>query len=171
MRIAILGHSQARYLSFESYNIKIFYGPGSTFRSIRESIHFQNFLHYKPDLVFLLLGSNDIRESSIIENYIQLKEEIQERIQPKEGIFLLDIERRTLDNKYINKDIYRKIRNSLVKNIKKIDKNNYIPYRPVSGLLESDIGPDGTHINNRGAKKISETIEDKITEIINKNRK
>ena len=170
MRIAVLGHSQARYLHFDSYNIKVFYKSGATFGSIRETTQFQSFLKYNPDLVFLLLGSNDIREqstiNSIISNYTELKEEILGQIQVKEGIYLLDIERRTLSNKYIDKETFRKIRNSLIKNIKKIDKKYFLPYRPVSGLLESDIGPDGTHVNSKGARKIAETIEEKITEIL-----
>ena len=173
MRIAVLGHSQARYLEFKQYNIRVFYKSGANFRNIQESSQFQSFINYKPDLVFLLLGSNDIRENnensninSIVSNYIELKEEIQERIQPREGTYLLDLEKRTLDNKYINKDIFRKIRNSLIKKIKKIDKNSFIPYRPVSGLLDSDIGPDGIHVNYRGAKKIAETIEEKVNDII-----
>ena len=32
------------------------------------------------------------------------------------------------------------------------------------------IEPDGVHINKRGAEKISDTIEQKISEIINKNK-
>ena len=54
----------------------------------------------------------------------------------------------------------------LEKKVKKIDKPNFLPYRPVSGLLESDIGPDGVHINAEGARKIKETIEIKIREIL-----
>ena len=85
----------------------------------------------------------------------------------EKGIFLLDIEKRTKDNKYSTNNIYRKIRNAVIKNIKKIDKESFIPFKPVSGLLESDISSDGIHVNERGARKIAYTVQNKIQEILN----
>ena len=172
MRVAVLGHSQTKYLNFRfsEHEIIKFYKSGATFTSIRQSEQFQRLIHYKPDIIFLLLGSNDLTENSdinqIIESYIKLKEEILEKINPTQGTYLLDLERRTKNNRFVNCNKYRKIRNSFIKKVKKIDKPNFLPYRPVSGLLESNIGPDGVHINAEGARKIKETIEIKIREIL-----
>ena len=176
MKIAVLGHSQTRYLNFDRFRVRKFFKAGATFKSILNTVFFQQLVDYKPDLIFLLLGSNDIKETNnnstvnnIIYDYLNLKEEILNRIRPTRGIYLLDIEKRTKDNKYSSNIIYRKVRNSLIKNIKKKDKEYYIPYRPVSGLLDSDIGPDGVHVNERGAKKIVRAIQNKIEEILSKN--
>ena len=172
MRVAILGHSQVKYLNFRTADlgIKKFYKSSATFVSIRETNQFQELVQYKPNLIFLLLGSNDITEnvniSKIVENYINLKEEITSKIEPVQGIYLLDIEKRTRNNRYVNYSTYRKVRNALIKKIKKFDKPNFIPYKPVSGLLDSNIGPDGVHVNPEGAKKIAETIEEKVREIL-----
>ena len=172
MKIAILGHSQVKYLNFRTADLRIkkFYKSGATFVSIRDTNQFQELVQYKPDLIFLLLGSNHITEyaniSKIVENYINLKEEINLKIEPAQGIFLLDIEKRTKNNRYVNYNTYRKVRNSLIKKIRKFDKPNFIPYKPVSGLLDSNIGPDGVHVNPEGAKKITETIEEKVGEIL-----
>ena len=176
MRIAILGHSQTRNLYFDRFRVRKFYKAGATFRSISNTVSFQQLINYKPDLVFLLLGSNDIKQSNnhstvnnIVYNYLNLKEEILNNIRPTKGIYLLDIEQRTKDNKYASNIVYRKIRNSIIKNIKKVDKKNFIPYRPVSGLLKSDIGPDGVHVNEKGARKIVRTVQEKIEEILSYN--
>ena len=174
MKIAVLGHSQTRYLNFNRYTVKKFFKSGATFKSITETTAFQHLVSYKPDLIFLLLGSNDIREnynhstiSNTLNNYQNLKEEILIRINPIKGTYTLDIERRTIESRYSSSTAYRKIRNSIIKNIKKIDRKSFLPYRPVSGLLESDIGPDGIHVNEKGAKKIVDTIQQKIEEILN----
>ena len=170
MKIAVLGHSQTRYLNFKkTLEVKKFYKSGANFRSIQESLQFQKLVEFKPDLLFLFLGSNDITEESqvnkIFDNYNELKAEIEEKIKPKRGCYLLDFEKRTLNNKYVSKNTYRKIRNALIKKIKKLDKDNFIPFRPFSGLIETDIGPDGIHINNKGATIIVENIEQKIAQI------
>ena len=174
MKVALLGHSQTRHLIFDKFRVKKFYKAGATFRSISNSIFFQRLIAYKPDLVFILLGSNYIIEnhnqstvSNIVGDYLNLKEEISNKINPTKGIYLLDIEKRTKDNKYSTNNIYRKIRNAVIKNIKKIDKESFIPFKPVSGLLESDISSDGIHVNERGARKIANTVQNKIQEILN----
>ena len=169
MKVALLGHSQTRYLNFDKFRVRKFYKAGATFKSITNSIFLQQLIEYKPDLVFILLGSNDIIEShnqstvsNIVGDYLNLKEEISNKIKPAKGIYLLDIEKRTKDNKYSTNNVYRKIRNAVIKNIKKIDKESFIPFKPVSGLLESDIGSDGIHVNERGARKIVGTVQNKI---------
>ena len=123
MKVAVLGHSQVKHLNFRTAEVRIekFYKSGATFSSIRTTDQFQELVQYNPDLIFLLLGSNDITENTdinnIVENYFNLKKEILRKIEPAQGIYLLDIEKRTQNNRYVNCKTYRKVRNSFIKKV------------------------------------------------------
>ena len=168
MRTAILGHSQIR--SFEDYivnrgikEIISLCKPGAKFENFLNSITIRQLKEFNPELVVVVLGSNDIDHT---RNAGQNKHQviylaINHFIDKIKSIGLnftlriLEIEPRmncricpseyNLIRKAVNRKLHRKLREEFV-------------FTYNQGIHEDSIGSDGVHFNSRGKQALRNVI-------------
>ena len=169
VKVAIIGHSNLKGIADETgkwysgvFQIEVFCCPGATTDNITSFPEYSRLVHNNFDVVILFLGANDIREScSIAEIYEKLKnliDDLNNQIIPKYGTFLLEPEARRGDPKYINEKGYFRLRNSLVRKIKK--RKEIESWTLVGrGLHLRHLKKDGVHLSKEGKKKFKEIIE------------
>ena len=131
---------------------------------------YDRLIHSNFDVVLVLLGGNDIREScNIAEIYDNLKsliEDINNTVLPKFGTYLLEPEARIGNPSIVSEKGYFRLRNSLVRKIKARKEINYWTLVG-KGLNLNHLKRDGVHFNAEGKKKLKKIIESYLIRNIN----
>ena len=177
MKCAILGHSQLRHVNINNISLRNstdivakFFVPGITLDTVYETDVYRSFVEFRPDLVILFLGSNDIVESNcdlvktVVDRVNYLVDKIYTDVNPRFDIRFLEFEQRVGNNRFVTEQTYRKVRNAISKKLKKISNIKFVTLTPWD-FNASCIGVDGVHLNTKGIEIIETVIEHLICEL------
>ena len=160
-----------------SLNIQTYARPGGTYPDlIRHFGDFEPSLSQAPDVVVLLLGSNDIKVhvpiSNIRDQAVTLFKKIKE-VTPNSKLYIIEIEDRYLDRENRHgtpdKDEYRRLSRYLNKNLRKAPyKDGVLVVR--GGLLSNDslYKRDGIHLNLAGLRAYASWLERSVVQLFGK---
>lgn len=163
MKIAVLGHSYVNRLDFVSplnlpwCVLRKFGAPGATVSSIKHSSAWENCIHYRPDVILLVLGGNDIKFNTsprkLSREIISLALELEEAIHCQCHIF--SIEPR-LKPRGLTSDHYNTIKNAVNRGLGR-HPNSKSRFHGI-GVAQEDLGSDGVHLSLEGNKKLFRRI-------------
>lgn len=150
-KAAILGHSYVSRFFIDRpvyhpwFRLLKFSAPGAKVGDIRERPVWQEFLLYKPELTFLVLGGNDLCEEtqplSLAREIVDLSREIEESTGGR--CVIVGIESRT-SPRGLTPARYNKIKNSVNRGIRRLPfgSTRYVPME-----MSKDELWDGVHLN------------------------
>ena len=176
--VGVLGHSLLRpYLPggshYKQNNKKIVLNfhcaSGATFSSILGTSAYSELVESSPDLVLLVLGGNDlVYGSEVSEVYSRLEylvHTISESCSPQFGVFLVEIEQRIGDPRFVGPGDYNALRNSL---IRKIRQKNFPRLLSITGygVRKDLLSDDGVHFGEFGKSMFLAVLRSHISEIL-----
>ncbi len=160
-------------LGNESYSLHNF-GAGSTMITLQSETPYMNTtacndaLHFKPNIVIIMLGTNDAQPSverynaTFVQDYVALIEGFQE-LSSKPQIWLMlpppifSNQSGKIDPEYFKATV--------IPGIEQAANTTNLPIIDVYSVFagHSDYVPDGVHINSEGAKLIASVVYEALT--------
>ena len=167
LKVALLGHSQIRKLKIipnkHQKILKIYKRGGKldNFLTEQTKTKLENF---KPDLIYVILGSNDLDQKQNTNKIISFKRKFEEfskeigslNLELNYNIRFLEIEPRISTR--INREEYCKVRKAINRLLRR-KLGKYFLFTECKGIGEENIGTDGVHINARGRHIVREIIQ------------
>ena len=185
IKVAILGHSLIRQftpgnrlypyyshnesLAPTNYSLDFFCSPGATFSSILNTKTIDDLTNSSPDLIILVLGGNDLTFStsikSVYDDLTNLVNYLKDSCSPTFGIHILEPEIRRGDSRFVSPEIYRTLRNSLIRKIKAKRHISFLPLVKYGFNLKS-LSSDGVHFTFDAYKKLFSVLLSHISSIL-----
>ncbi|KAK3888373.1 hypothetical protein Pcinc_007573 [Petrolisthes cinctipes] len=158
-KVVILGHSYVRRLPFTSplqlpwFEVRKFDSPGAKVSNITQRSEWMRCMEYRPDIVLLVLGGNDINVDTKPNELSHKIKDLALLIEELTGAdcLILSIEPR-LQPRDISSGQYNTITRSVNRLLgRMLDSKSR--FRG-SGLQKEDLGYDGVHLSLEGNQKL-----------------
>lgn len=170
-KVAILGHSYVSRLRFDSPmnmpwgEISKYGFPGAKVSNVMQRPDWQDFIAYQPDFTLLLIGGNDINDSS---RPSELGREITAFALKVEELtrgacHIMSIEPR-LNPRDITPCRYKTVKNAVNRCLGRLPDSKYRFHG--MGIENEDLGSDGVHLNAVGNDKLLHRIIEIIQECL-----
>ena len=179
-RVAILGHSYVGRLTFGQdkrytegavpYRVQRFWQSGATIESLQNTGEWTSFCEFRPHLVFLYIGGNDINAGSSVRVITARLEQIVERVEAITGISrscqLFTLEPRTTP-RFVSPEGYARIRNAVNRFMR--CRRFFLRNRLVHFNIASADLVDGVHISRTKSQQLATFITSRINEYAARN--
>lgn len=162
-KVGILGHSYVNRLPFESplqlpsFEVRKFGSSGAKVSNITQRSVWYSFLDYKPDLVLLMLGGNDINVNTQTTSLCHEIKNLAIMIEELTGAncMIMNIEPR-LQPRDISPDLYNTYKNAVNRSLGRIpDSKSRIRGM---GIEKEDLCHDGVHLSVIGNEKLMKRL-------------
>lgn len=156
-KISLVGHSQLPCdFDVPAWETKVFRAPGGRAESFFEDPRLCNVLEWPHDICVLWLGSNDIREDTVVKTVVddicKVVYEIEEKCSAQVIIILVEPRFYPFENP-VSHFTYTRVQKGINRQLKRRLKNrNFIRYN--SPFWANHLARDGVHFDDFGKRHI-----------------
>ena len=182
-KVGVLAHSYGRSLNFtnqiitcgpsgvDRYVVQVFSAPGATTDNIASTQAYHNLKKYNPNIVCLIVGGNDIKNTNtdakqIALNLEKLTKDLENEICCKVIIFGVEVRTRP---RGVSATEFKRIKHRIDNYLKLKWKYTKVRFVPI-GVRDTDLGRDGVHLSAQGSDSLQERIIEAIRNMSDKIR-